>query len=198
MQNSIKNQKRELRKVLKKIRAQALINYHNYANEFVKYFPFNIDAQNIIAGYYPLEDEINILPLLQYFEKLGASICLPRINQLTDEVEFHQYQTGDLLDVSKYGINEPLKGAKIITPNIVLVPLLGFDKYGNRIGYGKGYYDKAIAKLRNITMAIYIGIAFEEQEIEKLPIDENDQRLDYVLTPSGLWDFSKPMEIGDN
>lgn len=182
--------KKELRKKLKEKRTLAFAAHINHAQDLIEIFPFEIAKNTIIAGFYPFGDEINILPLLKYLEENGEKICLPRINIINDEIDFHAFKFGDLLELSKFGICEPSIEKEILNPLLVLVPLLGFNKYGYRIGYGKGYYDKAIKKLRLNQNVKFIGIAFKEQEVENLPIENHDEKLDYIITPEGLYPIS--------
>lgn len=180
------NEKKELRKKLKSKRALAIAKHLNHAQDLIDKFPFNIEENIIIAGFYPILNEINILPLLQFLETKGAKLCLPRIDNEINGIEFREYKFGEMLEISKYGIQEPPKNKPILIPNWVFVPLLGYDKFGNRIGYGGGYYDRAIKKLRQNSKTIFIGIAFNEQEVSEIPTEIHDEKLDYILNPDGL------------
>ena len=91
------------------------------------------------------------------------------------------------MNVNKFGILEPLK-SKPITPNIILVPLLAFDKFKNRLGYGKGFYDKFLKKNdKKKSKVISIGVAFSFQKYHKLPVNNKDVKLDYILTEKGIF-----------
>jgi 5-formyltetrahydrofolate cyclo-ligase len=90
-------------------------------------------------------------------------------------------------ETNKWGLLEPIETRPTATPNILLVPLLGFDRQGNRIGYGKGYYDSAIADLRDRTQVTTIGLAFAQQEVEHIPTQPHDQRLDWIITQNGAY-----------
>ena len=90
---------------------------------------------------------------------------------------------------NKLGLFEPHDTLPTATPNILLVPLLGFDRHGNRIGYGKGYYDNAIAYLRATSTILAIGVAFAEQEVELIPTQPHDQRLDWIITQNEAYRF---------
>lgn len=192
------NEKKEIRKKLKLKRAAAFCAHKNHAQDLIANFPFAIEKNLIIAGFIPFGDEINILPLLKFLENNGAQLCLPRINYEMNEINFHSYQSDDFLEISKFGIKEPAAIKNILIPNWVLVPLLGYDKFGFRIGYGGGYYDRAIKKLRETKNCKFIGIAFKEQEIDKIPIENHDERLDYILNPDGLQILLNPQNGHDN
>ena len=102
-------------------------------------------------------------------------------------MNFYFWKKSDVLKVNKYGILEPLKNIKSI-PNIVLVPLLAFDKQKNRLGYGKGFYDKYLSKYKKIYKTIItVGVAFSFQKYNNLPINNKDFKLDYIITEKGIF-----------
>ena len=96
-------------------------------------------------------------------------------------------EKNDILKVNRYGILEPFKSSKV-TPNIALVPLLAFDKQKNRLGYGKGFYDKFLSRNKKINKTIItVGVAFSFQKYNKLPINNKDFKLDYIITEKGIF-----------
>ena len=102
-------------------------------------------------------------------------------------MSFYKWEKGDILLINKYGILEPVNLSKKTIPNVMLVPLLAFDKDKNRLGYGGGYYDRFLNKyLRYNKNLLTIGIAFSFQRYNKLPTSKNDAKLDYILTEKGL------------
>ena len=101
-----------------------------------------------LALYYPTSYELNILNILEVEFLKKTKFLLPIINDKYS-MHFYEWKKKDVLNVNKYGILEPLK-SKPITPNIILVPLLAFDKFKNRLGYGKGFYDKFLKKNKKI------------------------------------------------
>ena len=139
----------------------------------------NIDKK-IIGGYYPVNFEIDDLTLLRKFEKNKFKICLPVIKK-NFQMDFYKWKFSDPLKVNKYGIPEP-KTRNIIYPDILLIPLVAFDKNLNRLGYGGGYYDRLIEKLSKKKKIIKIGLAFSIQKVDKVPINIYDKKLDYVVT----------------
>ena len=139
-----------------------------------------------ISLYYPNSYEINIFKIfdVEYFKCFNYS--LPIIEK-KKEMNFYKWKKNEILVLSKYGIPEPIKTKKIV-PNIILVPLLAFDKYKNRIGYGKGYYDKYLNKYLKIYKDILtVGVAFSFQRSHNLPVNEKDFRLNYILTEKGIF-----------
>ena len=136
--------------------------------------------KKIIGGYYPVNFEIDDLLLLRKFKKNKFNISLPVIKK-NFQMDFHKWTFSDPLKVNKYGIPEPTTKS-IVYPDILLIPLVAFDKNLNRLGYGGGYYDRLIKKLSKKKKIIKIGLAFSFQKINKVPINTYDQKLDYILT----------------
>ena len=96
-------------------------------------------------------------------------------------MDFYKFSINDVLKINKYGIPEPLSNSKVL-PDILLVPLVGFDKNLNRIGYGAGYYDRAISKIKKKKKLLTIGLAFHFQEVKFIPVNKFDYKLDFVVT----------------
>ena len=136
--------------------------------------------KKIIGGYYPINFEIDDLVLLRKFEKNKFKISLPVIKK-NFQMDFYKWTFSSPLKVNKYGIPEP-EIKSIVYPDILLIPLVAFDKNLNRLGYGGGYYDRLIEKLSKRKNIIKIGLAFSVQEIDKVPINMYDQKLDYIVT----------------
>jgi len=136
--------------------------------------------KGIIGGYYPVNFEINDLEFLRKFEKNKFNISLPVIKK-NFQMDFYEWSFSNPLKVNKYGIPEP-ENKKIVYPDILLIPLVAFDKNLNRLGYGGGYYDRLIQRLSKKKKIIKIGLALSVQKIYKVPINTYDQRLDYIVT----------------
>ena len=139
-----------------------------------------------IAGYYPSNYEVDILKFLEESSKKKFKITLPVIKS-SKSMCFKLWAFKEPLYVSNFGILEP-KNSKIeIIPDLILVPLVAFDKQLNRIGYGKGYYDRSLRKLKKIKKnAISVGIAYSFQKCRYIPADEHDFKLDYIFTEKGI------------
>ena len=139
-----------------------------------------------IAGYYPSNYEVNILDFLKQAKKYNFKVVLPVLKS-TAVMNFERWSFGNPLYVNKFGMLEPKSSKNNIIPDIVLVPLLAFDNKLNRIGYGKGYYDRALKKINKIKKkAIFIGIAFSFQKSIKVPTNKHDVKLDYIFTEQGI------------
>ena len=132
----------------------------------------------------PIGSEINPLRIMDYLASNQVPLCLPVVVQENAPLEFRAYKMGDpLMTRGKFDIPEPLSNQPAVIPNVLLVPLLGFDRTGNRIGYGKGYYDYTLAALRaKNPKLLAIGLAYAEQEIHITP-NAHDQPLNIVVTP---------------
>jgi 5-formyltetrahydrofolate cyclo-ligase len=89
------------------------------------------------------------------------------------------------MDRGVWGIPEPRADKAVLVPDILIVPLLAFDRAGWRLGYGGGYYDRTLRDLRARKVVTAVGLAHEEQEVDAVPHLDYDQRLDWVLRPSG-------------
>ena len=135
---------------------------------------------NVIGGYYPTNYEIDDLEILNYFFKKGSIISLPKIKKKS-RMEFYKWYKNDPLLINKYGIPEPGDG-KVVYPDILLIPLVAFDKKLNRLGYGAGFYDRLIQSLKKRKNIITIGLAFDFQEVYQIPVSKYDQKLDYIVT----------------
>jgi len=139
----------------------------------------------IIGGYYPVNHEIDDLEILRQFEKKKMQISLPFIKK-NFKMNFVKCSLINPFVVNKYGIPEPSEG-KIVYPDILLVPLVAFDKKLNRLGYGGGYYDRVIESLKKRKKIITIGMAFNFQKSHVLPNTKHDQKLDYIITNKSIF-----------
>ena len=139
-----------------------------------------------IGGYYPSNYEVNILKFLEEASKKKFKITLPVIKS-SNEMSFQSWIFKEPLYVNKFGILEPKNSIKEIIPDIIMVPLVAFDSHLNRIGYGKGYYDRSLRKISKIKKnTISLGIAYSFQKCKKIPINNHDFRLDYIFTEKGI------------
>jgi 5-formyltetrahydrofolate cyclo-ligase len=151
--------------------------------------PLAITPGTIVSGFMPLKSEINPLPLLQKLAETGARLALPAIVGRGKPLIMRAWEFGAPLDRGQWGIREPKPEAPEVEPDILLVPLLAFDRAGNRLGYGAGYYDLTIHRLRALKPVTAVGIAFAVQEVPKIPTTSRDERLDLVLTEREVIDL---------
>ena len=139
-----------------------------------------------IGGYYPSNYEVNILSFLETVSKKKFKIALPVINS-SGGMSFRSWIFKEPLYVNKFGILEPKNSKKKIIPDLIMVPLVAFDNRFNRIGYGKGYYDRSLKKINKIKKnAIFLGIAYSFQKCQKIPTNKHDFKLDYIFTEKGI------------
>lgn len=135
----------------------------------------------IIAGYVALRDELDPAPLLAALAAAGFRLALPRMT--ASGLAFRAHELGNTLENGAFGVAEPPPGAPLVVPDVILAPLVAFDRRGNRLGYGKGYYDRAFAAHPE---AIRIGLAFAVQEVPIVPAEAHDLPLAAILTEAGL------------
>ena len=173
--------KSKLRKKVLKIRKIAYKN--NPKINFNKVFSLikknNLNKKSI-GGYFPVNYEVDDLEILKEFAKKNYQISLPVIKKKFD-MDFYKWSFNDPLKINQYGIPEP-NSKKLIYPDIILVPLVAFDNNLNRLGYGGGYYDRAIKKLSGKKKFLKIGLAFSFQKVNNVPITKYDKKLDYIVT----------------
>jgi 5-formyltetrahydrofolate cyclo-ligase len=145
-------------------------------------FPIAVPPGAIASGFMPLKSEINPLPLLRKLADAGAQLALPVVAGKGQPLTMRAYAFGDTLASGVWGIREPKPQAPEVFPDILIVPLLAFDRRGHRLGYGAGYYDMTITALRARKPVTAVGIAYAQQEIAEVPTTPRDARLDLVLT----------------
>ncbi len=136
-----------------------------------------------LSAFWPLPGEIDIRPLMVALHDLGIQIALPVVARPV--LVFRAWQPADPLVLAGFGLSEPAPTAPEVRPSAMLVPLLGFDRRGHRLGYGQGHYDRAIAACQP---GLTIGVAFACQEVATVPVEPHDQRVHYMLTERGFVD----------
>ncbi len=135
------------------------------------------------AAYFPVRGEFDCVPLIGRLAAEGWLTALP-VTADSGPLAFHAWAPGAALREGRFRVPEPAGGAPV-TPTVLFVPLLAFDARGRRLGYGRGHYDRTLAALRHIGDVIAIGLAFDTQEVAEIPAEQHDERLDWMLTPSG-------------
>jgi 5-formyltetrahydrofolate cyclo-ligase len=157
----------------------------------VRPFPLSLGSDTIVSGFFPLKTEINPLPLMRKLSDAGAQLALPVVTGRGKPLIMRAWSFGAPLASGVWGIREPTPDAPEVAPDILLVPLLAFDRQGHRIGYGAGYYDMTISGLRARKPVVAIGIAYAAQEVDAVPVTPRDARLDLVLTEHDVIDFRR-------
>ena len=151
---------------------------NNIINSF--HNKINLSKNKIIGGYFPINFEFDCLQILKKFYSHGYSISLPIIKR-NHHMDFYKWCPNDPLTISSLGIPQPLKLKKVY-PDIIFVPIVAFDKFGNRIGYGGGFYDRYLEKISEIKKCTTIGLAFSHQKANKINVENFDRKLDLILT----------------
>jgi 5-formyltetrahydrofolate cyclo-ligase len=152
-------------------------------------FPLAIMPGMIVSGFMSLKNEINPLPLMRKLAGQGARLALPVVAGRGKPLIMREWVFGEPLVAGVWGIREPKPEAAVVDPDILLVPLLAFDRAGHRIGYGAGYYDLTLTQLRARNPVIAVGLAFAAQEVAAVPATPRDARLDLVLTEREVLDL---------
>ena len=142
---------------------------------------------SIVSSYWSIGAELDPGQLERRLVGEGHRICLPAIQSKASPMKFHLWLKGEPTRERKWGIHEPLPTAPEVDPDILLVPMLAFDEKGWRLGYGGGYYDRTIQALRKRKSVVVVGFAYDEQKVDAVPHLDYDERLDWVLTPSGAF-----------
>jgi len=173
--------KSEIRKKIFKIRKQnSSKNFKIDFKDILNFLKKNKTTGKIVGGYYPFNYEINTIDILKRFEKFNFKISLPKIKK-NSQMDFFLWTTKSPLSINKYGIPEPISN-KVVYPSILLVPLVAFDRHLNRVGYGGGFYDRYIKKLKKTKKIITIGLAFSFQKVKLVPTNKYDIKLDFIIT----------------
>ena len=151
-----------------------------------------VEPGDAVSGFWPMRSEVDVRPLMFAFREQGARLCLPAILDKTTIVFRELVRGADLVDMG-FGTYGPGPDAEVLQPVLMLVPLAAFDARGHRIGYGAGYYDRAIAKLQaGPRPPRLVGIAFDCQQVELVPEQPHDVVIPEMLTESGLRRLGQP------
>ena len=167
-------------KILKIRRNNVNKNLKINSDKFFSFLKINKFNLKNLGGYYPSNFEIDDLEILRLLEKKNIKISLPIIKK-NKQMNFFKWSNNDPLKINKYGIPEPIL-LNMTYPDILLVPLVGFDNDLNRLGYGGGFYDRYIEKIEKIKKVIKIGLAFSYQKLKRVPTNQHDKKLDFIIT----------------
>jgi 5-formyltetrahydrofolate cyclo-ligase len=144
----------------------------------------------VIGGYFAVRGEVDPRAILTWAERSGIPCALPSVHSGYDLV-FRSYRSGDALHAGSFGIPSPARDAPAIVPDLLIVPLLAFDRTGTRLGYGRGFYDRTIAHLRNHGVDVrLVGVAFAVQEVDAVPAEMHDVRMDFIVTEKETIDLT--------
>ena len=146
----------------------------------------DISPTAVLAGYWPMRNEFDVRPLLRILHDRGHTCSLPVVVADNQPLTFREWHPETVLQSATFGAKAPPVDAPVVTPNVLLVPLLAFDDHGYRLGYGGGFFDRTLDYLRRFRMEVLaIGIAYAEQHVDAVPHQPYDQRLNWVVTEKG-------------
>ncbi len=147
-----------------------------------------LPANAVVAGFLPIRDELDPRPTLTALRELGLQMTLPVVIARNEPLVFRVWSPDAVLEPDAFGIPAPPVWAEVLSPDLLLVPMLAFDRKGERLGYGAGFYDITLTLLRAQRATIAIGVAFSAQEVEAVPVSARDVTLDAVITEDDvLW-----------
>ena len=189
MPTDLRRVKSELREAMKARRAKALANNPRVSlqlrDQFLK--QISLPPQSIVAGTSVFGSEIDTTPLLNALREMGHIIVLPVVVGRGQELQFRRYMSGDPLAIGIVGVPEPLSTAKVLVPDVMLVPLLAFDRQCHRLGYGGGYYDRTITQIRTHKPLMVLGFGFDCQMVPEVPRGRHDMQLDKIITETSVF-----------
>lgn len=142
-------------------------------------------AGRVIAGYRPIRTEIDPTPTMAALHELGARLCVPVIVEAGEALRFREWRPDALMAPGPFGAEIPTESEWLV-PDLLITPLLAWDRHGGRLGYGGGFYDRTLAQLRAQGGGRAIGFAYAAQEVPETPAGPLDQRLNAVVTESEL------------
>ena len=157
------------------------------SSHFINWFANQKNIKNV-AFYYPINTEVDPFPIARLLKERNLNYCLPVVQKLNSPLIFREWKEDTKLVVSNFGAKIPSEG-DLIVPDLMLIPLLAYDDFGYRLGYGGGFYDRTILNFKqNVEKKVFtVGLAFSCQKYSgKLPIDKNDKKIDSVLTEKGF------------
>ena len=183
-----------LRLQMRAARREAAANAPDAANQLLDHLPPPLLARTkVVAGYRAQGAEIDPRPLLRAFARAGARLALPAAVSLEAPLVFRAYADGDPLEPDAAGIPSPTPDAALVEPDLIITPLLAFDRLGVRMGQGGGHYDRTLAALRGRGPVFVLGLAYASQQLARIPTEPHDQPLDAILTEKGYIEAAKDL-----
>lgn len=182
----MRDAKQTLRAEMKTLRDELSARDPDAAETLADKFPMKLYERYgpTVAVYLPIGSEIDPRPLMNKLITAGAKLALPCVQE-NGSMVYRAYTRGDMLEKRPFGLLEPIAEVPEVEPTLVITPLLAFDRNGNRLGYGKGHYDRALTRLREQGRVFVCGLAFFGQEVEDVPAEAHDVPLDWVMTERG-------------
>jgi 5-formyltetrahydrofolate cyclo-ligase len=187
---SASSDKAALRARLRGLRRALALSRPGAAADAAARMPLDrLPAFTVLAGYHALGSELDPGPLIRRLAATGAKLALPAAPRRDAPLVFRLWEAGDGLAPDAFGVPSPPSTAPETAPGLVIAPVLGFDRRGVRLGQGGGTYDRTLANLRALGRVFILGLAYSGQEVDEVPAEPHDQRLDAVLTEAGYLEF---------
>lgn len=175
--------KHELRARMRALRRRLAQETPDAARRAARRLPLDdLPAFDVFAGYRPVGSEFDPGPVLARLGQAGGQLAMPAAEYIGAPLAFRAWSAGEPLASDAAGVPSPLPHANVLAPDLVVAPVLAFDRQGHRLGQGGGHYDRAIANLRASRPVFVIGLAYSGQALDELPAEPHDQRLDAILT----------------
>lgn len=172
-----------LRAHMRQVRAACARAEPDAAEQAAKVLPLDgLPPFRIASGYWALGSELSPFPLLARLGAAGVALALPVAKDRQSGLTFRRWSPGDVLTNDAFGIPSPGPDAEEVHPDLVIAPLLAFDRQGGRLGQGAGHYDRTLEALRARGPVFVIGLAYAGQELDRAPQEPHDQPLDGFLT----------------
>lgn len=180
--------KAKLRAKMKNARLEAGRADPDVAEKLLRQFPTAVwpSIGQGVGGYFPVNGEIDPRPLMAMLACEGAITGIP-VCEKKGRMHFRQWAPGDPTVEGAHGVPCPTEEAERMRPTLILVPVLAFDARGRRLGYGAGYYDRALELMRVDRGITAVGLAYEAQRVKRVPTKKHDQLLDWIVTERGAW-----------
>ena len=182
------------KKIIRKSALLAREKAHSYTNDN-NATSLLIDALvcfpmvEVVSGYMPIKTEISPLEAMKKLVIAGKRLCLPVVQSAGTPLVFREWSPSSVMVKGAFGAQIPKYGT-LLKPELLIVPLVAFDRRGARLGYGGGFYDRSLERLRSEKPTIAVGFAYSSQEVEKVPTERTDQQLDLVVTENEIIDFN--------
>ncbi|MDX1575503.1 MAG: 5-formyltetrahydrofolate cyclo-ligase [Kiloniellales bacterium] len=184
MTTTLRDEKRRLRAAAKARRATAAASAVGAAEAVCRNLVATVPlpGEAVVSAYWPMGSELDPRPLMMALHRAGHKIALPVVIGADQPLVFRAWSPGDELEPAAFDTQVPGPDKPELTPAVVLVPLLAFDRRGYRLGYGGGFYDRTLGILRGRGEVLAVGLAYAAQEVPAVPHDGNDKRLDWIVT----------------
>ena len=145
----------------------------------------------VLAAYMPISSEVDCRPVISWAHDNDVAVVLPAVVDAT-ALAFRLHRAGELLDAGRFGTQAPPAHAEVATPDVLIAPMIAFDRTGARLGYGGGFYDREIARLRaEGHKPLLVGLAFAVQEVPAIPAESHDMRMDWIVTEKETLEFRR-------